>query len=178
MANKERIFIALRPDAQVCKDLIKIQHEVIASGRVVPPQSLHLTLAFLGDCDSERKRCVLDKITSVNSGAFDMELAEFGYFERHRIFYIAPNIIPIELLFLHKQLCKALSTCQFRTPRAFKPHVSLFRGVKTPPFCEPLSATIKWHVRSIHAERSELSSEGAHYTTLKEQPLLEPPIKL
>ena len=169
MASKERIFIALRPDMETCKELIKIQRKVLVSGRMVPPQSLHLTLAFLGDCDSERKQCVLDKITNININPFDMTLGEFGYFERHRIFHITPNIIPIELLSLHKQLCKTLSPCRFKTPRTFKPHVTLFRGVVTPPFCEPLNTTVRWHVRSIHVERSELSSEGAHYTTLKEQ---------
>ena len=170
MANKERIFIALRPSAETCKDLIKIQQKVLVSGRMMPPQSLHLTLAFLGDCDSERKQCVLDKIANIDIDAFDLILGEFGYFERHRIFYIRPNIIPIELLSLHKQLCKVLSPCRFKTPRTFKPHVTLFRSVVTPPFCEPLNTTVLWHVRSIHIERSELSSEGAHYTTLKEQP--------
>ncbi len=170
MASKERIFIALCPDAETCKNLIRIQRKVLVSGRMMPPRSLHLTLAFLGDCDSERKQCVLDKITNIDIGAFDMTLGEFGYFERHRIFYIAPNIIPIELLSLHKQLCKALSPCRFKTPRTFKPHVTLYRGVATPPFCEPLDTTVQWHVRSLHVERSELSSESAHYTTLKEQP--------
>ena len=170
MANKERIFIALRPDTQACKDLIKIQRKVLVSGRMMPPQSLHLTLAFLGDCDSKRKQCVLDKITNINVNAFDIELGEFGYFEHHRIFHITPSIIPIELLSLHKQLCQALSPCQFKTPRTFKPHITLFRGVKTPPFCEPLNTTVRWHVCSFHVERSELSPEGAHYTTLKEQP--------
>ena len=169
MASKERIFIALRPDAETCKDLIKIQQKLLVSGRMMPPQSLHLTLAFLGDCDSERKQCVLDKITNININPFDITFGEFGYFERHRIFHIAPNIIPIELLSLHKQLCNTLSSCRFKTPRTFKPHITLFRGVITPPFCEPLNTTIRWHVRSIHVERSVLSSEGAHYTTLKEQ---------
>ena len=134
----------------------------------MPPESLHLTLAFLGTCNSERKQCVLDKITQVNINAFDMHLGEFGYFEHHRIFYIAPNIIPIELLSLHKQLCKVLSPCKFKTPRVFKPHVTLFRGVRAPPFCEALDTALRWHVRSICVERSELSEEGAHYTTLKE----------
>ncbi len=170
MASKERIFIALRPAAETCKDLIKIQQQVLVSGKMMPPRSLHLTLAFLGDCDPERKQCVLDKITNININAFDMTLGEFGYFEHHRIFYITPSIVPIELLSLHKQLCNALSPCRFKTPRAFKPHVTLFRGVVTPPFCEPLNTTVRWHVRSIHVERSELGSEGAHYTTLKEQP--------
>ena len=171
MANKERIFIALRPGADVCKSLIKIQRQVLASGRMMPPESLHLTLAFLGDCDSERKQCVLDRITNININAFEMQLGEFGYFERQRIFYIMPSIVPIELLSLHKQLCKALSSCRFKTPRVFKPHVTLYRGVRTPPFCEPLDTVLYWQVDSIYVERSELNAGGARYTTIKEQPL-------
>ena len=170
MASKERIFIALRPDAGTCKDLVEIQKKVLIGGRIVPPQSLHLTLAFLGDCDAERKQCVLDKVEHININPFDITFGEFGYFERHRIFHIAPNIIPIELLSLHKQLCKTLSSCRFKTPRTFKPHVTLFRGVVTPPFCEPLNTTVRWRIHSLSVERSELSSEGARYITLKEQP--------
>lgn len=169
MTNKERIFIALRPDVTVCKSLIKIQKRVLTGGRMIPPESLHLTLVFLGSCDSERKQCVLDKIMHIKVNAFDMYLGEFGYFERHRIFYIAPDTIPVELLFLHKQLCKVLAPCRFKTPRVFKPHVTLFRGVRTPPLCKPLNTAVRWHVRSICMERSELSREGAHYTTIKEQ---------
>ena len=171
MANKERIFIALRPDAEACKKLVEIQRRVLVSGRMMPPESLHLTLAFLGDCDSERKQCVLDKITNINVNAFDMQLGEFGYFERHCIFYIMPNIVPIELLSLHKQLCKALSSCRFKMPRVFKPHVTLYRGVRMPPFCEPLDTALKWQIGSIYVERSELKAQGAHYTTIKEQSL-------
>ena len=171
MTNKERIFIALRPDAGVCKHLVKIQQQVSVSGRMIPPESLHLTLAFLGDCDRERKQCVLDKIADINVKSFDIQLGEFGYFGHHHIFYIALNIVPIELLSLHKQLCRILSPCHFKTPRAFKPHVSLFRGVRSPPFCEPLETTVQWHVDAVYVERSLLSKTGAHYTTLKKQPL-------
>ena len=171
MANKERLFIALRPDAQTCKELIKIQRRAAVGGRMMPPENLHLTLAFLGDCDTERKRCVLTKVASVNAAAFNMQLGEFGYFERHRIFYITLSIIPIELLSLHKRLAKALSPCRFKLPRAFKPHITLFRGVRSPPFCEPLDTALQWRADAFYVERSELNEKNARYTTLKKQPL-------
>ena len=171
MTHKERIFIALRPDAHSCKQLIKVQKQTPVSGRMVPPESLHLTLAFLGDCDVARKQCVLDKIADIKAAAFNLQLDEFGYFERYRIFYITSKIVPVELLSLHKQLNRLLSPCRFKASRSFKPHVSLFRGVRSPPFCTPLDSVVQWQVRSVCVERSELSNSGAHYTTLKEQPL-------
>lgn len=171
MANKERIFIALRPDTETCENLIKIQQQVAVSGRMMPHRNLHLTLAFIGDCDAERKQCVLDKISNIKVPVFDMQLSEFGYFERHHIFYITPDIMPIELLSLHKQICRVLSPCRHNAPRVFKPHVTLFRGVRSPPFCEPPDSAVQWQVRSVCVERSELSKNGAHYTTLKEQSL-------
>ena len=171
MANKERLFVALRPDVSTCKELIKIQRQAAVSGRLVPPEGLHLTLAFLGDCDAERKQCVLEQISGIKAAPFEMQFGEFGYFQRPQIFYIALNIIPIELLSLYKQICKALSPCRFKTPRSFKPHITLFRGVRSPPFCEPLDTTLQWQARTLCVERSELRETGAHYTTLKEYPL-------
>ena len=171
MANKERIFIALRPDVESCRNLIEIQQRILINGRMMPSESLHLTLAFLGDCDPPRKQCVLDRVASIKATPFEMQLDTFGYFAHHRIFYITLNIVPIELLSLRQQLHSTLAPCRFKAAGTFKPHVTLFRGVKTPPFCDPLTKVVRWQVHSVCVERSELSETGARYTILKEQPL-------
>jgi len=169
--NKERIFIALRPDTAASKRLIKLQQQLSLGGRLTPPPNLHLTLAFVGDCDAARKQCVFAALATVDAAAFEIRLSELGYFERQRIFYIAPPATPPALLSLHEQLCRALSPCHFKTPRAFKPHITLFRGVKTPPFCDTTPESIAWRAHSFCVERSDLSAEGARYTTLKSYPL-------
>ena len=172
------------PELKLRADLVTVSHElsrhnveqvkdhgyVISGPGEYEVGDLFVTGIPLHVHDAEKDR-VLDNIASIDVKSFDIQLGEFGYFGHHHIFYIALNIVPIELLSLHKQLCRILSPCHFKPPRAFKPHVRLFRGVRSPPFCEPLETTLRWHVDAVYVERSLLSKTGAHYTTLKKQPL-------
>ena len=175
MANKERIFIALRPDVTTCKELFKIQQQVRVrgEGRVIPPENLHLTLASLGDCDSQRKQCILDRINEIEVPPFDIWLENFDYFSNHHIFYIAPHGIPAGLQWLREQIYEALIPCHFQIPPDFKPHIALFRDVRSTPFYEPLVPSLRWHVHTFCINRSEYKENGAHYTTLKEYSLVE-----
>lgn len=168
----ERIFIGLWPDSETCRAIQNLQSSLALAGRAVPPENLHVTLAFVGSCDVGRRDCVLQALRTVRERQFDLEFDELGYFERHHLFYLNPSIPPTALLTLHKRLCRALSACRFKAPRIFKPHVTLFRGVQTPPSCGALHSSIKWSARSLHVMRSQLSEEGARYTSLREYDLL------
>lgn len=164
----ERIFIGLWPDAQACRALQNLQSSLAFAARAVPPDNLHLTLAFIGSCDSQRQDCVLQAATLLKEQPFDLELDQLGYFPRPRLFYLSPSAPPQALLSLHKQLCRALSPCRFKAPRIYKPHITLFRGMQTPPYSVVLPQPIQWRVHSLHVARSELSEKGARYTSIKE----------
>lgn len=166
----KRIFFGVQPDDGAVRALLRAQAAIGAAGRAMAPDNLHLTVAFLGSCDAAREACAHRAALGVRAEPFRLRLNRCGHFERPRIVHIHPEETPPELLSLHRGLCAALRACDFRPPRAFKPHLTLFRGV-TRPVTPGEFAAAEWTVRSFCMVESRLTEKGARYTLLQEYPL-------
>lgn len=166
----KRIFFGIQPDDGALRALLRAQSAIGADGRGMAPENLHLTLAFLGSCDAAREACANRAALGVRAEPFQLRLDRCGHFERPRIVHLHPDETPPPLLSLHRGLCAALRACDFRPPRAFKPHLTLFRGV-TRPVTPGEFAAAEWTVRSFCMIESRLTEKGARYTTLQEYPL-------
>ena len=162
-----RIFFSLQPDEAACAALLRAQAAIGAAGRRMAAENLHVTLAFLGVCDTAREDCAHRAATGVCGASFPLRLNLCGYFERPRIVHVYPERAPPELASLHRALWSGLRPCDFRAPRTFKPHLTLFRGVTRAPTPGEFPPA-EWTVRSFCMVESQLHEKGARYTVLRE----------
>ncbi len=169
-----RCFFALWPDAEVVERLHRIAADAHQScgGRLMRRDTLHLTLAFLGDISLERVADARRIADAIVARPFDLMLDCLGYWRHNRIFW-AGGAVPPRLTFLASALGDALRDAGFTLDaRPFAPHVTLLRDAHcaTTP---TLSEAIAWPVREFVLAESRRSSSGAHYEIVARWPLGE-----
>ena len=162
---------------------------VAPAARWVAPQSVHLTLAFLGELDdaSLARATEAAAVTAPREPPFTLRISGLGSFGSPR----APTVIwagvggeTAALTRVQAALGEALRACGFQTdPRPFSPHLTLARVRDRLPPAElerltPLlsarlhpSADAAITARDLSVMKSELAREGAKYTQLRAFPL-------
>lgn len=127
MGKTFRLFYALWPDEATQKALSVWQ--ACMTGRKVPPENLHITLAFLG----ERPACIVPELSrildSLSFPAPRLKLDKTGYFAHSRICWAGMKNPPPGLMQLHEKLVAALSEKSIFPDRKnhFRPHITLAR---------------------------------------------------
>lgn len=163
-----RMFFALWPTAATARKLAGHARtlEAQAGGRVTRTDSIHLTLAFLGDIALDRLDTLLAPPADVTAPAFELYLDRLGLWRRNGIGWAAPSRIPEALVDLQMRLSAWLLAAGFRLEaRPFVPHVTLIR--KAPGMCPEMAIPpIAWTVREFVLVRSRLSAAGSRYETL------------
>jgi len=185
--QKLRLFVAIPVPEAVRNEVIRVQREL---RRLVPPDAIrwtnpeqfHLTLRFLGDVSSDRVAALKESVHTVCSGESALRLCAqgVGFFPNTRsprVVWAGVNDGEGRLADLQKKIESAvqLFTKEPGTER-FAGHMTLGRVkfLKRPEI-EKLAAhaqTVKdrllgeWTAQEIEIIRSELSPEGARYTSL------------
>jgi len=133
------------------------------------PETLHLTLAFLGELDDQRVAEAKRVADGIRMAAFDLALDRIGYWKHNRILW-AGGVSP-RLTLLAKNLDAGLRAADFRLDsRPFVAHMTLVRDAhcaESPVLAEPVA----WPVSEFLLVESKLSSEGASYETIGRWPL-------
>lgn len=166
-ARSQRLFFALWPDAQT-RDRIAGQARGLArrEGRPVAAENLHVTLAFIGASDPERRRCLEARAAQVGVEPFTLELSQVGYYPRARVLWVGPRATPEPLLGLVERLNRALAPCGYRPePRPFAAHVTLFRKAR-PTGEGPAFEPVPWPVHEFCLVESVSDRDGVHYRVL------------
>ncbi len=183
-----RTFIALEMNEDVQRYLegvIRQMAHVLPRLRWVDPAGIHLTLAFLGELTDEH----LTEVTQAAEAAaqrmnlFSYRISSMGIFgspKSPRIIWIGIDEPSGTLTRLHSMLNKELEQRGFDVDRrSFAPHLTLAR-VKAPltqteqkSLQEMLTkggnvSSKEYAAQSIHVMKSELTREGAKYTSLRE----------
>ncbi len=185
-----RSFIALSLPDSVRTGLHDIQSRLkseVSGARWVRPESIHLTLKFLGDTPAD----LLDRIgadlqdwTRGVSGytLHPRDMGAFPGFRRPRVLWIGFEDIPEP----HHQLVDIFENALFRLgfpreQRRHRPHLTLARFRKPPGETNLESICRNTHlnlpaipVNRITLYRSDLSPAGASYNPLFTVPLSEP----
>ena len=171
-----RVFFALWPSAEIARRLASVAGEYAksAGGRVTRGETIHLTLAFLGDVAVERMPEMQQAAGTVRTEAFDLTLDHFGVWHHNRLFWAGCTAMLPALAELSSSLNHALQAAGFvvaDAKRHFTPHITLVRKVvafdAALPACQPLS----WRCDKFVLVRSQLSAAGSAYQTLAEFPL-------
>lgn len=163
---RQRLFFALWPDAGVRERLAAYARAAQArcGGRMMRPQNLHLTLAFLGDTDPARLEALRAAAAKVVPQRFELEVDRAEYWRHNRIVWAGAAAVPVELARMTDELRAALDAAGFRYDgKPFVPHVTLLRDAHAaalPPF-EPL----RWPAEVFVLARSD---PGRDYATVGE----------
>ncbi len=176
-----RLFVALDPPVEIRRVASAFGREVArgANGiRAVPPENIHITLAFLG----ERPRREVETISHAIEGAVPgtgEELAEMAlslgapvWLPRRR-----PRALALEihddsgrLEHLHADLARELEAAtEWRPERAFRPHLTVARtgrGARTEGLELPPGPAQGFEPESVSLIVSRLTPAGAEYDAL------------
>lgn len=170
----QRLFFALWPNARLQAGLAEWGKSLAVSlgGRLTRAETIHLTLAFIGDTADSRLDELLQIGADLKVSRFEMQFDALGCFERSGIAWAAPSVTPNPLLDLVRKLQDRLGKAGFPTEkRPYKPHITLLRKARCRPIDWQPPVPLIWKARDFVLVRSDLSSAGASYARVGEWPL-------
>ncbi|HTS55362.1 MAG TPA: RNA 2',3'-cyclic phosphodiesterase [Burkholderiales bacterium] len=171
-SSQARVFFALWPDPEIQAALAQhggaLQRRM--GGKPTRQESIHLTLAFLGDIDLDR----MDDVRAIGARAafqpFAFTIDTAGCWGHNGVAWLGPRATPAPLLSLVGSLEAALLDAGFRVEqRRYAAHVTVVRKAR----CRPIDlalAPIEWRVEQFVLVRSELNVEGSRYTAIGRWP--------
>ncbi len=168
-APRQRLFFALWPD-----DGVRGQFDALASktlkrrGRRIPPENLHLTLAFLGPVALETRRCAETMADGISGDAFTLKFTHLGFWPRPRVIWSGCEETPQALTVLVNALRDGLRGCGLRPEsRPYRAHLTLARKASADPRFDEPHAPVTWSVDGFHLIESKTLSTGAQYKMLR-----------
>lgn len=130
-----RLFIGISFKENILVELIKVSNrlqENSIKGNFTYKENLHLTLAFLGEVDSDRVYEIEKVMKSIEIAPFIIRLSQLGNFKRSRgnIYWIGVKE-SVELCKLYEDLSNKLRNCGFAFEnRPYTPHLTIGRNVR------------------------------------------------
>lgn len=167
-----RCFFALWPESTLAASLHELAAGARAScgGRLMRRETLHLTLAFLGEIPNERvatAKAVAESLAGAE--AFDLALDRLDYWKHNRILW-AGGVSP-RLTLLADTLAGRLRAAGFTLDtRAFAAHLTLLRDARCDAVPAQL-APLAWPVREFVLAESRPTAAGAAYDIIGRWPL-------
>ncbi len=163
------MFFALWPD-EITRQALVAHRDALAHesrGRAMRPDTLHLTLTFIGAVDDLRVPSLLACGDRVRARQFFLPTDCAGYFAAPRVAWLGCSAPPTGLLALQRAVCEQVVGGGFAledTP--FRPHITLVRNCKTAPAAREITP-IDWHVESFVLVHSNTTPGGPMYRVLK-----------
>lgn len=168
-----RLFFALWPSEAISANLAEAGKNLleICGGRRTRKETIHLTLAFLGEVEPERIDDLLRLAGEIHAPAFGLNLTRFGWWSHNRIVWAAPDETPVELTQLVDALRESLRGAGFRfDTKPFVPHITLLR--KADCRGSPLPAgEVEWRAEDFVLVRSVPGESGSAYEVVGRWPL-------
>ncbi len=156
-----RLFVAVELTGEVREYCRSLQKRLPRGIRPVPPENLHITLAFLGEQDPKATR---ERLRAVRFTPFTVTLDSIGMLPqpRPRIVCLTGTPAP-PLTELVRTIHKVLGQ---RTTRPFRLHLTLGRMKGPVGITIPKPAPIRLPVRAFSLFNSGLTRGGPAYTRL------------
>ena len=176
-----RAFLALPLPEPTIDALVRAQGSVPV-GRAVPEDNLHLTLAFLGQCDAAVLETLHDLLCATRMPRPLIQFGGLGTFaEMERGLVFVAVAASDELTGLHAKVAQCARSAGAELPRRrFRPHVTLTRANRQPKGSarDQLATAIAHRVEvpGFTADRiclyqSHLASNGARHEVIADYPL-------
>ena len=148
-----RLFCALQLPGETLDELTAWQAQQLRGGRTVPPENLHITLAFLGSRPAGEVPAVIDGLRAASAAAGPLELQPLRYREARSVGMIVLKDVTGAATALAEDLGARLERLGvYRSERRpWLAHVTVLR------FNERAGLTPEvTNIRSIHVVRSAL----------------------
>ena len=170
-----RLFFALWPPELVANSLAMIAGGLAGrlGGRATRPETIHLTLAFLGEQAAERLPAILAAASAVRMTSFDLSVDRLDGWRHNRLLWAGCQAVPEALLALVDELRADLRHASIPFDdelRRFVPHLTLVRKLPEEAFPFPSSTmtALSWRCDRFVLVESRLSSNGPNYRVLAE----------
>jgi 2'-5' RNA ligase len=162
-----RLFFAVWPgEASAPLARLAADVAVVAEGRAVPREKIHLTLAFLGEVPAARLDAARAAAGHVRFEGFAFALDRVGSFRGARVAWAGSARVPAPLAALQSALAARLQSSGFALEeRPFAPHATLARRTRKPVAPAAIRA-IDWRVDAFTLVRS--GSGDGRYEVLEE----------
>ena len=129
-----RIFIGIDLDSEIRGRLERFLEGVqgfAPDARWVRPESLHITLKFIGEQPQERVEAIAERLRQIEGGAIEIRTAGYGFFptaKAPRVFWIGIQADP-QLAALAQSIDSATGELGIaREDRPYSPHLTLARA--------------------------------------------------
>lgn len=180
--QKIRTFIAVRVPETIRQKIAELQNRLkpyCGDIRWVRPESIHVTLKFLGDVPAEQIKPIAEAIQKAVASVrpFDVSVEGTGFFpssRRPRVLWVGVEKGFDALKDLAVKVDEVCTTFQFqKEKRDYSAHLTIGR-VRSPKQIDPLIQTLQtvgfvggsYRVEEVAVMKSDLLKTGAVYTAL------------
>jgi 2'-5' RNA ligase len=156
------MFFAIWPEGTAAMDLARVGEALsgLVGGKPMPPEKIHMTLAFLGSLDEEEAASASSAAGRLEGLPIRMAIDSVGSFRRAKVGWAAPSEPHAGLAALQSSLAIELRARGFALDeRAFSPHATLVRKIGKPVPRAPMAA-IAW--RSNELTLVESTGDGRY----------------
>jgi len=179
-----RAFLAIEISENVRTALAALEHDLkptTSSARWVPPESIHLTLKFLGEVPDHLVPEIDTALVGLSWKPFTVIVRGIGFFPGNRsprVFWAGLEASTMQDL--AQEIDARMERLGFeKEKRAFRPHITLARARDTRIDASLVRAAQKYEthhfgsfaVNRFHLFRSTLKPTGAIYNKITEYPL-------
>jgi 2'-5' RNA ligase len=162
-----RLFIGIHLSKSQRRAIARAQADLKrqgVTGRFTPEENLHLTLAFLGECDSNQRDTVVRVLKKTRFAPFHLKLSQSGRFGD--TIWAAPDNEP-RLVELADHLRQALDRAGIAYDRKpFKPHITMLRKAKSAGAFYVHLDRSDGVVTRVALIQSELGTQGPRYSDI------------
>ena len=166
--KNQRLFFALWPPLELSCELYSVAGRVLEDdGRRVPPENIHLTLAFLGAVKASFRQCAEQVAAAITAGSFTLTLEQISCWPTSGIMWAGPRHTPEPLSRLVQKLSAGLATCGYvPEERSYAAHLTLARKLRRCNKNLPITPLI-WEVRRFCLVQSHTHDESARYEIVR-----------
>ena len=167
-----RLFFALWPPPELTDRLAAIAAEAAArhGGRATRRETIHLTLAFLGQVTTERLPALTDAVHKLRAEPWTLVIDRLGYWPHKQLLWAGCTLPCPALDDFARRLHETLGAAGFASDYGkypFTPHVTLVRRMPPPPTDSlPEIGTQAWSCHDFVLISSDLSGPTPAYTIL------------
>jgi RNA 2',3'-cyclic 3'-phosphodiesterase len=173
-----RLFFALWPPTDIAQRLSERARSVadMFGGRPTRQETLHLTLAFIGEVSDERLSELVQSAQTVRAMPFDLDINRLGYWHHNHLIWagVSPSEPLAELAGQLKRVLLESGFVNDKDKHGFAPHLSLVRKVPdADALVLPPVEPARWFCDRFVLVCSQRSSTPPFYETVSEFPLTD-----